>query len=542
MYKVIVVDDELWIRRGLINLIDWEGLDFTLVGESDDGEEAFELVRDVKPDVIIMDMRMPGMDGRELIRSLHQEFPYILSVVISGYSDFEYTHEAIKNKAFDYLLKPVKKDDLNQVLEKVKQELLSRDIQEAHEQTVYTYNDTLSISRLIFQGDQVSGEHSKRKDRESEHLIFSKNSSKLICIGQIDSFEYKDCRLKQAVLSLETAKQQLKHQLEKLEYDYELLINERVDKNEFVIIIYSNHLNKQTIKTWFENHQSEHKGEEIKMSFGLSQVVHQPSLLHEAYLCASEALKKKSITKSGLVLDGEFLDELTFLYPEEKEQVILLSLKSGHHENVLASFDQFCDYLVSNESSVGFMQKCFVILVHSIEKLLNVGESSMEQITGHGTMAFDDLIKKQNSIVSIKEVFNEILPRVTKHYQKGTNKQGAELVQVIIKSIETHYFMPLSLTKIAEEHFVNADHIARLFKKETGQNFVEYLTDYRIEKSKEMLCSGNYKNYEIAEMVGYENYRYFSQIFKKKTGMTIGDFKKTKKNNKAFPMQVRKAL
>ena len=116
MRKVIIVDDEIWIRRGLIQSIPWDRYGLRLVGEAGDGVEAHRIALAEKPDLLFLDMRMPGLDGKQLLGMLHRDLPDLLTIVISGYSDFEYTREAVRQKAFDYLLKPVKKDELVSVL------------------------------------------------------------------------------------------------------------------------------------------------------------------------------------------------------------------------------------------------------------------------------------------------------------------------------------------------------------------------------------------------------------------------------------------
>jgi two-component system response regulator YesN len=248
MYRVMVVDDEMWVRKGLIQLIPWNRMSLGLAAEAEDGEEAFEAALRQKPDIMLLDMRMPGWDGRTLLRMLHESLPGLITIVISGYSDFEYTKEAIRFQAFDYLLKPVKEHELNMVLEK-------------------------AVSRL-------------HQRKESESL----------------------------------------------------------------------------------------------------------------------------------------------------ERPVRLFNHDGH--------------------------------------------------------------------------------------------EGHFVVRDVVKTIERSYDEPLALHQVAEMRHMNADYLSRLFKKETGRNFVEYLTDYRIDKSKELIKNSNYKNYEIALKVGYEDYRYFSQVFKKKVGMTIGEYRR----------------
>src|ERR1700754_2386936 len=108
MRTVMVVDDEKWVRSGLIRAIPWDRLGLELAGETGDGADAYEMALAAKPDLLFLGMRMPGLDGKQLIGMLSRELPELLTVVVSGYSDFEYTKEAIRHKAFEYLLKPVK--------------------------------------------------------------------------------------------------------------------------------------------------------------------------------------------------------------------------------------------------------------------------------------------------------------------------------------------------------------------------------------------------------------------------------------------------
>ncbi|MBW7460311.1 AraC family transcriptional regulator, partial [Paenibacillus sepulcri] len=137
-----------------------------------------------------------------------------------------------------------------------------------------------------------------------------------------------------------------------------------------------------------------------------------------------------------------------------------------------------------------------------------------------------ELFLNRNDAASVKAVFTrEIIPAVLHYYEQQGDNQGEKIVREVERLIQTHYDQTLSLQQIAESRYLNPDYLSRLFKKTTGSNFVDYLTDTRIRKSIELLQIPGYKNYEIAQLVGYEDYRYFSQIFKKKTGKTIGDYR-----------------
>lgn len=118
MYKVVIADDEVWIGFGIKKLIHRSGLPFEVVGEAPNGIKAYDMVKQVKPDILITDIRMPGMNGLELMKKLMEE-GYMLKVVfISGYAEFEYAKEALRMGAFDYLLKPVEEEGLTAILER----------------------------------------------------------------------------------------------------------------------------------------------------------------------------------------------------------------------------------------------------------------------------------------------------------------------------------------------------------------------------------------------------------------------------------------
>ncbi|WP_339316657.1 response regulator [Paenibacillus sp. FSL R10-2734] len=125
MHSVLVVDDEKWIRRGLIQTINWDAFGLKFAGEAANGDDAFTLAMEIRPDLMFLDMLIPGMDGRALLAKLKEVLPNIKVIVISGYSDFENTKEAIRHHVLDYLLKPVRKEELNAVLGKVCEEIRS---------------------------------------------------------------------------------------------------------------------------------------------------------------------------------------------------------------------------------------------------------------------------------------------------------------------------------------------------------------------------------------------------------------------------------
>ena len=122
MYHVLIVDDEKYIRRSIINRIDWEKCGGEVIGEAADGEEAYEMIGLYQPEVVITDIRMPGMDGLKLAEIVSREYPHIKLVLISAYNDFEYARKAIQYGVKEYLLKPVMEEEMEEVLIRLEKE------------------------------------------------------------------------------------------------------------------------------------------------------------------------------------------------------------------------------------------------------------------------------------------------------------------------------------------------------------------------------------------------------------------------------------
>ena len=123
MYKLMIVDDEQSIRRGIANGIPWNEWGFEVTAQASNGVEALEMIKQSKPDVVLSDIRMPEMDGVELMKRLNSEYPEIKIIILSGYSDFEYLNTAIKNNITEYLLKPTDIDEFEETFKRLKKKI-----------------------------------------------------------------------------------------------------------------------------------------------------------------------------------------------------------------------------------------------------------------------------------------------------------------------------------------------------------------------------------------------------------------------------------
>ena len=158
-YRVLLADDEEEIRAGISRKIDWSSLGFALVGEAENGQEALELAEQLRPDVVLTDIKMPFMDGLELCRRLKQSLPAAKLVVFSGFDDFEYARQAIGMDVSEYILKPINAPELMDVLNKLKDQLDRQRLERRDMETLRRrYEESLPVLREMFYARLLDGQ------------------------------------------------------------------------------------------------------------------------------------------------------------------------------------------------------------------------------------------------------------------------------------------------------------------------------------------------------------------------------------------------
>ena len=182
-YRILLVDDEEEVRKGILRKMDWEKLGFQVAGDAENGEEALEKIEQLKPDVVMTDIRMPYMDGLTLTSRIRQKYPSMKVLIFSGYDDFEYAQQAIKLNVTEYILKPVNVEELTEILNRVRENLdeeieQRRDINLLRER----YRSSLPIIREIFLNDLVRGnvDEEEVKPKLEEYGVNILNARKLI--------------------------------------------------------------------------------------------------------------------------------------------------------------------------------------------------------------------------------------------------------------------------------------------------------------------------------------------------------------------------
>jgi len=524
MYKLLVVDDEINIRKGIINAVQWEVLGLEMAGEAGDGNEAMEMVRETAPDIVLMDMRMPGMDGIGLIHALKERYPRIRFIIISAYSDFDYTREAIINKAFDYLLKPIKKDELNRVLSNCINEL-DKDKATAdggNNSITSAYSLESFLPALILKAHSEGEIDKKVIDLLKSHFDLLKMNC---CVFKVDNIILAR-KLSEKTDVLALVKEDIECFLKESAKAYVLL--NRQD-NE-IIAVFNSRSGEDKITVFLSSIIGNFlKLRGFSISVGLGGMAKTPYDLHSSYKYAKRATTMKNISSSGqTIMSGKCQNtrEADSDLPFYNGELILNTIRTGNSEKSLELFTKLVADMAMGNSTVYSIQKNLIILLGDFDKELYSNGTSLEIECGRSSIQIVNDIIGAYSPGEMGDVFRPVISKLSLFFYMKNKKGGKKIVDEIIKNIQKEYSKPISLYAYAKQFYLNPDYLGRIFKNETGKSFVDYLTEVRIRKAMELIKNEMCTHYyEVASSVGYDDYSYFCKVFKLFTGKTPGEFK-----------------
>lgn len=506
--KILIAEDELTTLNGITKLIERFGENYEVVGTARNGIHALEYIQNHPVDILLTDIRMPDMDGISLIRDLKQQNFTGEIIILSGYSDFEYTREALRLKIFDYLLKPITKDALKTCLDNAYL-ALSRKQSE---------NDPYLFLLQSFRQFSISGyTDSRAKEKFLNYLSkFSKYQAvcAIICTGAPIS-EKEHLPLLQQAMEQVTAR---------LSNPFVLLCPGK-DKNYLSLLLLS-----EVAADW-RSLFTEYVKYLTSISYPNSFLFYEPSSDLTGVPELFQTLYKFSnyciILTPGSAVTSSYLLSIplqSFTYPKTVEESILQAISKRDIEKATFHIHDFIMALTRKTYSPRNIYDAMVKLISSILFLIKSENyslySSINQIS---------LINCVEQCTSIQE-FEQIALNIVNHLnleQSATAKsEYSNLTESTIHYIKTRFDTDLSLEWIAEKLGVTTEHLSRRFSNEVGKNFITYLTEYRIEMAKQYLTDGKHKIYEAAAMVGFTDSKYFSRVFKKYTGKTPGYFLK----------------
>lgn len=531
-YKMIIVDDEKRVRRGLKAGIDWQELGIEVVGDAKDGVYAIPLIKKYKPELIITDVKMPRMDGLELAKKIRKIVPDTKIIILSGYQEFEYVQTAIKNHLFDYILKPIEVENIENVIKKALNSLKKeRERLENEEELRNRLNETLPLLKERFLDYLLTNRITLEEiqDKHDYLQLNIKNENLLVMVAEIDEDDFTD--KEQTRLKMIDIKEKI---MKTVNSNFQGEVIEEYPDRFIIIVSYQAKLIKEErqkqikqMGTQLINLLQDDYG--ISSTIGVGKHYQGAEFIADSYEEALEALGYNLFAGKGQVI---FIEDVTvsrnkdvFVYPFELEEKIIMSLKIGATEKSVQSAFLFIEKLCGQaDMSPVQVKKGCLELIYTIMKKMIQWDFDIDYIKKEELI--EKKIRNTISVDILKRSIIEFVEYISDKIKDQKNRQKVSLIQKTIKYIENNYDRDISLNDIAEKVYLTPSYLANLFKEDTGETVMNYLTRIRINEAKNYLENTDKKIYQIAEEVGFNNSKYFSRVFKKRTGYTPGQYRK----------------
>ncbi|NRF94817.1 response regulator [Paenibacillus frigoriresistens] len=528
MYSLLIVDDERWVRQGLRSTIDWEAEGIEVLGEAEDGEEALQLIQTLTPDIIITDIKMPRMDGLAFIETVKNRNLPSKIIIISGYSDFDSAQKALRYGASDYVLKPIEETQMLDIVRKCISQIKREN--EDHRELIRMserMRESLPLARqryfeTLLMNESASNQYLRSLwDQLNIHLDSSR--LKVICVKVYDwgphSYNPKEhYLLRYAIGNIAKG----------IEYAGGKTITcplDHLEDTDLVILqspfYEGNCWSEQDMESLIEVCRRYLR---IGINIGISRMS-ESAHLHASFQEAVHAGAYAFYDGYGKVYEAERLEQpqslqvLEYTGPNGWDNRFVHVVKLGDDAVLIELIDELIAHLQMSRQKYPphQLRNGLAALLYEIEKKL---ESSYP---------FKQYSSSKRFVLpycTLSELKDELLT-VVRQYQQVHNTWGnrTRSIELAIKYLEMHCTEAITMNRVAEHLFLNPSYFSKIFHEKTGETFSKYLIRLRMEKAKNLLKVSTLKIYEVAEQVGYQDFRHFGKLFKDHEGMTPAQYR-----------------
>lgn len=518
--KLLIVDDEELTRNGLVASLPWETLGITEVFQANDGINGLACALKNKPEIILCDVRMPRMDGIQMVENIQEMLPNTATIFMSGYSDKEYLKAAIKLKAVNYVEKPL---NLTEIKEAVLEAIANfNQKQQTLRGETWHYQETSSKLALQLTLPREKDDPSIKELYKSLSLESMENAYYLSFIIKIPGENPFDDEIYQV---------------------FSLNLNQFLETYKCSSLMAKKHQNHIIFFLFSSSALSSKALEDISSFFRI-----EISKYGKAFICRGNTVHHinnayQSYETAVILMQSSFFFDMNKVLSPE----ILAKHHSLESDASLSTRDYTADFLdalasKNKEKIDDILSHLFSLFYESTEifsdhardlyyKLFTTLQDMHRKMKILNT---EDSLDKSETVISYLEQFysfkmlHEALVSKVNQYFSSLDHQVEEnsTVYLIKEYIRTHYkHENLSVKDISEHVYLSASYVCTLFKTETGQTLNQYITEYRMEKAKKLLTDPRYKITDISAKVGYSDGNYFGKSFKKAVGLSPSEYR-----------------
>lgn len=531
MIGVVIVDDEILIRVGIKSCLVWEEHGFEIVGQAANGLKALEVIETTHPDIILTDIKMPKMDGLELISEVRKRFPGIKIIVLSCHNEIDYVKKAMKLGAEDYILKlSLEPENLLEVLTKVKQQLQDEGKQDKTKQNIFKESrENQYVIKKDLYSKLISGSIPPEDFAgalSSLGISVQTGSYIVLCCG-IDDYSRAPAlsKMDDQYLFRFSFLNILEESLSSIS-DYDIA---EVENGEYIILLKlcgaSDELySKDSVSCCLKKIGSSIKKYlNISISFGIDLLPVEYLYIRDAYTRAGTAMRQRFYLgrESILFYDETNLpvnEDLLFNYTNEKS--LLEKLDDFDESGVKGIIRHFFDEISESQTYVPEkVREVSLDIFHSLMKFIKKFDARATFISANFNVhPLDELINSE-TIYDIVRYFNEFTDKLFEFiYNQQLETKRPEIIK-LQKYISENIHENITLDKASKISNISKCYLSSLFKKETGEVFVNYVNKTKMEAARRLIQENGLKSCEAAKSVGINDDSYFSKLFKKYMGV-----------------------
>ncbi|WP_239615023.1 response regulator transcription factor [Cohnella mopanensis] len=524
--RILVVEDEIGVRRSLIGKLRGIELPIEISGEAENAEQALEMMKQDMPDIVLLDMRMPGMGGYRFLPILKEQFSKVRVIILSGYSDFEYVLQSLRNGAEDYLLKPVIKEDLEMALRKTIQSI--RYEVEQNNQNISNgmlLNQAVPLLKHQIMNRMLKPQSALQAAEKLGHLgiFLDYPGYMMILVRILDYSKTKSRYLEESTLVF---------------FVFENIVNDTLSEpihcfphehkeGEFVCLIGlpEGESPQSEIAGW--QTRLERLIENMKQ-FGKIQsqllVTQTFQSLRSAGLVYRQAVEHADISGAEAQVSylGDKVDSgwMADVASEMGLDSLVTAIEERNIRELTGLIQAVFDKSKSPRQAAA---AAYYALEQSLDKLFVEPESMRQRMPG-----LSGLLERVSDSTGLQKEMLVLAVQIGEAASKRNQGESRQMICQAQKYIEQFYFEDITLESISKKFYLNRTYFSELFKNETGWTFKKYVNHIRIEKAKQLLIDHELRPSVVAELVGIKDPVYFTVLFKKTTGLPPGEYQKTK--------------
>lgn len=530
MLKIMIVDDEFYFREAIKVSLSWNELGFEICSEAKNGRDALEKMEVFKPDIMIVDINMPIMDGLEFVQRIRETKNDTKIIILTGHSEFNYAKQAVHLGVFNYLLKPVDEGELKKTLLELKN-IIDKEVKIKMEmdRLKLQVRDSIPLLKDKFLNELLRGNLTKKDSgtiKRMEYLKVNSYSDYYLAVTiEVDTdenFDWNDEDKQLWKFAVSNIADEILSELFVFDRCYDnddriciiIGINENEDREAF--------LSSLGYKLeWIRAIVAKHM--EFSITIGVGEIRNDLFDIAESYKESIVALKNKvTLGKNKVILYSSVAESgiKINLFTVEQRSQLLMSMRIANEEEVDMCITRIFDRMrCENIHYELLFVVCVELISACFEFIIEVGVS-LEDILPDEQFGIIERLQLKNSINEMEEWVKEIYRHTLEAIKKNKSSKASKIIEEVKNYISDNYQnYELNIDEIARNIFINYAHLCFIFKRDTGVTINEYLTEFRISKAKDLFDSGNTLILDVASKVGYADANYFGKCFKKFYGI-----------------------